>query len=73
MEPRPDNLHDNAFFGEETLLATEKAARRPADPARARYWKIVNPHARNALGQNTSFRLLPQASPLGPKINPAIA
>ena len=28
---------------EETLLATEQAARRRVDSARARYWKIVNP------------------------------
>jgi primary-amine oxidase len=62
MGPGPDNPHDNAFLAEETLLATEKAARRLADPARARYWKIVNPHARNALGQNTAYRLLPHGA-----------
>jgi primary-amine oxidase len=62
MDPGQDNPHDNAFFAEETLLATEKAARRRAEPARARYWKIMNPHARNALGQNTAYRLMPHGA-----------
>jgi len=62
VEQGPDNPHDNAFCSDETLLATEKAARRLAEPARARYWKIVNPHVRNALGQNTAYRLMPHGA-----------
>ena len=34
MAPGPDNPHDNAFCAEVTVLAAEKAARRPADPDR---------------------------------------
>ena len=62
MEPGPDNPHDNAFCSAETVLATERTARRRANPAHARYWMIVNPHVRNALGQNTAYRLMPHGA-----------
>jgi primary-amine oxidase len=62
MAPGPDNPHDNAFFAEETVLATEKAARRRAAPERARYWKIFNPNRSNGLGQHPAYRLLPHGA-----------
>jgi primary-amine oxidase len=62
MAPGPDNPHDNAFFAAETVLATEKAARRLAAPERARYWKILNPNRTNGLGQNPAYRLLPHGA-----------
>jgi primary-amine oxidase len=54
-----DNPARNAFVMEETALATEKAAQRDLNLASARRWAIVNPAERNALGQNTSFLLVP--------------
>ena len=59
LPPGPDNPALNAFVMEETPLGTESVARRDVDLASARRWLVVNPEARNALGQNTGFLLAP--------------
>ncbi|MGE0699463.1 MAG: primary-amine oxidase [Hyphomicrobiaceae bacterium] len=53
----PENPYGNAFYEEQTVLATEKAARRRADPATMRYWKIINPDRLNAVGKPTAYKL----------------
>ncbi|MGI9334554.1 MAG: primary-amine oxidase [Gammaproteobacteria bacterium] len=55
----PHNPHGNAFYAEETQFDTELEARRRIDPASGRYWKIVNPSVRNAMGKPTAYRLVP--------------
>jgi primary-amine oxidase len=55
----PENPYGNAWRVEATLLARESQAQRVADARRARYWKIVNPGSRNALGQPVGYRLHP--------------
>jgi primary-amine oxidase len=53
----PDNPYGNAFYVEERPLTTECDARRNSDFARMRYWKIVNPEARNWVGMPTAYKL----------------
>jgi primary-amine oxidase len=55
----PDNPHGNAFYVEETLLATEQAAARRANPETQRYWKIVNRARLNHVGRPVGYRLEP--------------
>jgi primary-amine oxidase len=55
----PDNPYGNAFTYAATLLETESRAQRVADPSRARHWKIVNPHSRNAAGEPVGYALIP--------------
>ncbi|MFM9849342.1 MAG: primary-amine oxidase [Hyphomicrobiaceae bacterium] len=53
----PDNPYGNAYYEQTTTLATEKAARRRVEPASMRYWKIINPNMRNAVGKPTGYKL----------------
>lgn len=53
----PANPRGNAFRADETLLGTEKAARRDADPASARRRRVFNPAVRNAQGHWTGYML----------------
>jgi primary-amine oxidase len=57
--PGPQNPYGNAFFVEETVLATERAAARRADPSTQRSWTVINPNRRNHVGKPTGFRLEP--------------
>jgi primary-amine oxidase len=57
--PGPANPYGNAFFVEETVLASERAAARRAEPATQRYWTVINPNRRNHVGRPTGFRLEP--------------
>jgi primary-amine oxidase len=59
VPPGPGNPWANAFRQKVTTLATERQARRNADPSRSRSWRIVNPSVRNGLGQPVGYRLLP--------------
>jgi primary-amine oxidase len=63
VPPGPDHPWSNAFAPEATLLETEMAARRVVDPATSRYWKIVNPHSENRLGNPVSYKLVPGSTP----------
>lgn len=68
----PGNPMGNAFHVVETPLTRETAARRRVDFERMRYWKIVNPGARNRVGQPTGYKLetpsavQPYLDPRGP-------
>ncbi len=53
------NPYGNAFFAQETLLATEAEAQRIIDPLAGRYWKVVNPNIHNRLGQSVGYKLIP--------------
>ena len=62
MPPGPENPWLNAFRAKSTRLETELTAQREVDPAASRTWRIVNPNARNGLGQPTSYKLVPTMS-----------
>lgn len=66
----PDNPHGNVFYEQQTTLATETAARRRANPATMRYWKIVNPNVKNAVGKPTGYKL-EATHPVTPFTDPA--
>lgn len=55
----PENPQGNVFYEEQTTLTTEKAAQRRADPSTMRYWRIVNPARKNAVGRPTGYKLEP--------------
>mgnify|MGYP002775920149 FL=1 len=41
--PGPDNIHNNAFYAEATLLQSELKAMRDCDPLAARHWIVRQP------------------------------
>lgn len=50
-EPGGSNIHNNAFFAEETLLKSEMQAMRDCNPLAARHWIVRHsypPHCRVA-------------------------
>jgi primary-amine oxidase len=53
------NPYGNAFFAKRTLLARESEAPESIDPLRGRYWMVVNPEMRNAIGEPTGYKLMP--------------
>ena len=55
----PGNPQGNAFYAEQTLLATELEAQRTVDPLSGRYWLISNPSVQNQLGLPVSYKLVP--------------
>jgi primary-amine oxidase len=65
--PRPwgtDNPHGNVFDVRSRLLARERDAPAVADGQTGRYWKIINPSARNAVGNPTGYKLVVTPSPV---------
>ncbi|WP_417515880.1 primary-amine oxidase [Minwuia sp.] len=54
----PDNPMGNAFMAEETVLATEKAARRKRNAETERYWRLINPNRRNGMGKPVGYKLM---------------
>ncbi|KAK4402448.1 Primary amine oxidase [Sesamum angolense] len=58
-EPGKDNVHNNAFYAEETLLRSELEAMRDCDPLSARHWIIRNTRNVNRSGQLTGYKLVP--------------
>jgi primary-amine oxidase len=62
LPPGPDNPWLNAFRAKSTRLESEQQAQREVDPAVSRVWRIVNPNARNGLGQPTAYKLVPTMS-----------
>jgi len=58
-----ENPWGNAFGTTVTLLESELAARRDADPSRSRSWRIANRSRRNGVGEPTAYKLLPGATP----------
>jgi primary-amine oxidase len=55
----PDNPFNSAYFTEATPLLKESGAQRTTNPASARFWRIVNPGRKNAMGQPVAYRLCP--------------
>ncbi|MFL5626079.1 MAG: primary-amine oxidase, partial [Ktedonobacteraceae bacterium] len=55
----PENPYGNAFFARETLLKREEEAQQVVDTLASRYWKIINPHSRNRMGEPVGFKLMP--------------
>ena len=58
----PGNPVGNAWRAEETLIESEAAGARDADPLGGRFWKVVNDGARGELGQPSGYKLLPEHS-----------
>ena len=55
----PANPYGNAFFNADTVLPTELAAARRANPDTMRFWKVINPNRQNWVGQPTGYKLEP--------------
>jgi len=62
IPPGPDNPWWNAFRPKATRLDSERVAQREIDPSVSRVWRVVNPNARNGLGQPTAYKLVPTMS-----------
>lgn len=60
----PNNPYLNGFVMRETTFKTEREVQRKMDMPSARVWTVTNPNVKNALGQNTSFILVPGANSL---------
>ena len=61
-EPDAANPYGNAFFVEETPLENERDGGRRADPARQRYWRVVNRGRTNAVGRPVGYKLMPTSA-----------
>ncbi len=59
VPPGPGNPRHNAFIMKETLFHKEQEAQRDVSLADSRKWKVINPSARNALGEPAGYLLLP--------------
>jgi primary-amine oxidase len=70
LTPGPKNPYHNAFVMKETLLRSERMAKRQLNLASSRKWKIINPAVKNALGQTVGYMLLPGENSL-PYAHPA--
>jgi primary-amine oxidase len=57
--PGSANPHRSAFFAETTPLSKESAARRNTEPGSARFWRVINPGRKNAMGGPVAYRLCP--------------
>lgn len=55
----PGNTHGNAIKISETRLATEAEAQRNMDIGASRYWRVLNPGVKNALGEPVAYKLVP--------------
>ncbi|HEX7243367.1 MAG TPA: hypothetical protein VF263_23995, partial [Longimicrobiaceae bacterium] len=62
LEIGPGNPAGTGFVMEETLLGSERAAQRQMSMQTARTWAVLSASARNALGQPTSYVLVPGAN-----------
>ncbi|KAM3379225.1 copper methylamine oxidase isoform X1 [Capsicum galapagoense] len=58
-EPGKENVHNNAFYSQETLLRSELQAMRDCDPFSARHWIVRNTRTVNRTGQLTGYKLVP--------------
>lgn len=64
MPAGKNNEYLNGFVMRETVFKTEQEAQRKMDMQSARVWAVMNPAAKNSLGQNTSYILVPGANSL---------
>ncbi len=60
-----ENPHGNVHGIREKTVRSERESARDSNPADSRFWKIINPDARNNLGTSTGYKLVP-----GPNIRP---
>jgi primary-amine oxidase len=58
-----DNPHSNLFEPKLTLLRSEREAQRVVDPFKSRTWRVVNRNAKNRMGHEVGYRLMPNATP----------
>ncbi|XP_010678856.2 amine oxidase [copper-containing] zeta, peroxisomal isoform X1 [Beta vulgaris subsp. vulgaris] len=58
-DPGDHNVHDNAFYAEETILKSELEAIRDCNPLSARHWIVRNTRTVNRTGQLTGYKLVP--------------
>ncbi|KAM7483162.1 hypothetical protein LguiB_007745 [Lonicera macranthoides] len=58
-EPGTTNVHNNAFYTEETVLRSELQAMRDINPLSARHWIVRNTRTVNRTGQLTGYKLVP--------------
>ncbi|CAL0306792.1 unnamed protein product [Lupinus luteus] len=58
-EPGENNVHNNAFYAEETLLRSELEAMRDCNPLTAQHWIVRNTRTGNRTGQLTGYKLVP--------------
>jgi len=62
VEPEPAgeaNPHGNAFGAKTTALKTEKESLANVNVEKARTWKIVNPAAKNSVGEPVGYKFMP--------------
>jgi primary-amine oxidase len=59
----PGNELGGVLAVSSTPLRTEREARRRADPARGRVWKVTNRSSLNRLGQPVGYKLVPGPAP----------
>ena len=65
--PRPwgnDNPYGNVFDVTARTLSRELDACREADGRTGRFWKVINPNHRNAVGKHPGYKLVAQPSPV---------
>ncbi|XP_050223436.1 amine oxidase [copper-containing] zeta, peroxisomal-like [Mercurialis annua] len=58
-KPGENNVHNNAFYVEETVLKSELEAMRACNPLSARHWIVRNTRTVNRMGQLTGYKLVP--------------
>ncbi|KAF2311445.1 hypothetical protein GH714_023065 [Hevea brasiliensis] len=58
-KPGENNVHNNAFYAEETLLRSELQAMRDCNPLTARHWIVRNTRTVNRMGQLAGYKLVP--------------
>lgn len=64
MPAGANNPYLNGFVMRESTFKTEQQTQRTMDMQAARVWSVMNPSAMNALGQRTSFILVPGTNSL---------
>lgn len=64
MAAGANNPYRNGFVMRESVFRNEMEAQRLMDMKAARVWTVMNPAAKNSLGQNTSFIIVPGANSL---------
>jgi primary-amine oxidase len=65
--PRPwgtDNPYGNVFDVTGRTLSRELDACREADGKTGRFWKVINPNRKNAVGKHPGYKLVAQPSPV---------
>ncbi|GAA0162884.1 oxidase [Lithospermum erythrorhizon] len=60
--PGKENIHNNAFYAEETLLRSELEAMRDCNPRSSRHWIVRNTRTVNRSGQLTGYKLVPSSN-----------